>query len=296
MTVKEGQATQKKYEADLLKSKEPPPPPPPKEEAPKQEKPFNPYAIDSGYKARPETDAEEKMARFDKLYGEDPAKERLTKRLTKMEERAAKEEAQSPWMAITRAGLKTLAGTSPFAAVNVGAGAVEGLESYAASQDRLAKMEEKRMDIDSRLAEAERAKKLAAVQYGVNSEEYAKKANDEYQLKKMQSIYEVEKYKELNPYTAYGKVAEIQSKREEARAKALKEPEYKLASLNASKTITKDMDSETKQKIKDAQIKMKELEKMLDARYPVPALPGQAPTVTTPVLKYDPALRKVMPF
>jgi hypothetical protein len=178
MTIKEGQATQKKYEADLLKSKEPPPPPPPKEEAPKQEKPFNPYAIDSGYKARPETDAEEKMARFDKLYGEDPAKERLTKRLTKMEERAAREEAQSPWMAITRAGLKTLAGTSPFAAVNVGAGAVEGLESYAASQDRLAKMEDKRMDIDSRLAEAERAKKLAAVQYGVNSEEYANAYKD----------------------------------------------------------------------------------------------------------------------
>ena len=92
---------------------------------------------------------------------------------------------------------RSLAGTSPFAAVNVGAGAVEGLESYAASQDRLAKMEDKRMDIDSRLAEAERAKKLAAVQYGVNSEEYAKKANDEYQLKKMQSIYEVEKYKEV---------------------------------------------------------------------------------------------------
>jgi hypothetical protein len=179
MTVKEGQATQKKYEADILKLKEAPPPPPPKEEAPKQEKPFNPYAIDSGYKARPETDAEEKMARFDKLYGEDPAKERLTKRLTKMEERAAREEAQSPWMAITRAGLKTLAGTSPFAAVNVGAGAVEGLESYAASQDRLAKMEDKRMDIDSRLAEAERAKKLAAVQYGVNSEEYAKTFNTE---------------------------------------------------------------------------------------------------------------------
>ena len=296
MTVKEGQATQKKYEADLLKSKEPPPPPPPKEEAPKQEKPFNPYAIDSGYKARPETDAEEKMARFDKLYGEDPAKERLTKRLTKMEERAAREEAQSPWMAITRAGLKTLAGTSPFAAVNVGAGAVEGLESYAASQDRLAKMEDKRMDIDSRLAEAERAKKLAAVQYGVNSEEYAKKANDEYQLKKMQSIYEVEKYKELNPYTAYGKVAEIQSKKEAARALALKEREYKLASLNAGKTIDKNTPKEEADKINDARAKMKELERKLDAQFPVPALPGQAPTETTPKLRYDPALGKVMPF
>jgi hypothetical protein len=280
MTVKEGQATQKKYEADLLKPPPPPPPPPSKEEEPKQEKPFNPYAIDSGYKARPETDAEEKMARFDKLYGEDPAKERLTKRLTKMEERAAREEAQSPWMAVARAGFKTMAGTSPFALANFGAGAAEGVDYYAASQDRLAKMEEKRMDIDSKLAEAERAKKLAGVQYGVNSEEYAKKANDEYQLKKMQSIYEVEKYKELNPYTAYGKVAEIQSKREEARAKALKEPEYRTASLYAGKTITGDTPKEEAQKIKDAKEKMKVLERKLDTQFPVPPLPGQAPVAT----------------
>lgn len=293
-TVKEGQAIQKKYEADLLKQKEPPPPPPPKEEAPKQEKPVDPYSIGMGYKPRPETDAEEKMARFDKLYGEDPAKERLTKRLTKMEERAAREEAQSPWMAITRAGLKTMAGTSPFTAVNVGAGAVEGLESYAASQDRLAKMEEKRMDIDAKLAEAERAKKLAAVQYGVGSEEYAKKANDEYRLKEMQSRYEVKKYEELNPYKMYGQVAEIQAKREEARAKYLKEPEYRTASLYANKSI-KDASAEEIQKIKDAKEKMKELERKLDARFPIPALPGAAPA-TNPVLKYDPALRKVMSF
>jgi hypothetical protein len=287
MTVKEGQAVQKKYETDLLK-----PPPPkeekPKEEAPKQEKPANPYGIDSGYKPRPETDAEEKMARFDKLYGEDPAKERLTKRLTKMEERAAREEAQSPWMAIARAGFKTMAGTSPFALTNIGAGAAEGIDYYAASQDRLAKMEEKRMDIDSRLAEAERAKKLAAVQYGVGSEEYAKKANDEYQLKKMQSIYEVEKYKELNPYKMYGQVAEIQSKKEAARDKYLKQAEYRTSSLYAGKTITKDMDAETKQKIKDAQVKMKELERKLDAEFPVPALPGQAAATTnTPGSRFN---------
>jgi uncharacterized OsmC-like protein len=199
-------------------------------------------------------------------------------------------------MAIARAGFKTMAGTSPFALTNIGAGAAEGIDYYAASQDRLAKMEEKRMDIDSRLAEAERAKKLAAVQYGVNSEEYAKKANDEYQLKKMQSIYEVEKYKELNPYTAYGKVAEIQSKREEARAKALKEPEYRTASLYAGKTITGDTSKEEAQKIKDAKEKMKVLERKLDTQFPVPTLPGQAPATTTPTLRYDPALGKVMPF
>lgn len=301
MTVKEGQGIQKAYEADLLKAKNNPPPPkdekPKEEPAPTQEKPVNPYDIGMNFKPRPEDDAEAKMERFNKLYGQDPAQQRLTDRLAKMEQRAAKEEAESPWMAIARAGFKTMAGTSPYALTNLGAGAAEGLDYYAGAKDRLAKMEEKRMDIDAKLAEAERAKKLAAVQYGVNSEEYAKKANDEYRLKEMQSKYEVKKYEELNPYKMYGQVSEIQSKREEARAKYLKEPEYRTASLYANKTITKDMDAETQQKIKDAQEKMKELERKLDARFPVPALPGgPAPTSTNPMFKYDPALRKVMPF
>lgn len=295
MSIQEGKAIQKKYEADLLKPKDTPPPPP-KEEAPKQEKPVDPYSIGMGYTPRPENDAEAKMARFDKLYGEDPGRERLTKRLQKMEERAAREEAESPWMAVARAGFKTMAGTSPFALTNIGAGAAEGIDYYAASQDRLAKMEEKRMDIDAKLAEAERAKKLAAVQYGVNSEEYAKKANDEYRLKEMQSRYEVKKYEELNPYKMYGQVAEIQSKREEAYAKALKMPEYRTASLYAGKNITPNTSAEEAQKIKDARIKLQDLERKLDRQFPVPALPGSAPVSNNPVLKYDPALRKVMPI
>lgn len=296
MTVKEGQAIQKKYETDLLKPKNETPPPPAKEETPKQEKPVNPYDIGMGFKPRPEDDAEAKMERFNKLYGKDPAQDRLTERLAKMEQRAAKEEAESPWMAIARAGFKTMSGTSPFALTNIGAGAAEGLDYYAAAKDRLSKMEEKRMDIDAKLAEAERAKKLAAVQYGVGSEEYAKKANDEYRLKEMQSRYEVKKYEELNPYKMYGQVAEIQAKREEARAKYLKDPKYRTASMFADKTITKDMDAETQQKIKDAKTTMKELERKLDAQFPVPVLPGASPVSTNPVMKYDPALRKVMPF
>ena len=296
MTVKEGQAIQKKYETELLKPKNETPPPPAKEETPKQEKPVNPYDIGMGFKPRPEDDAEVKMERFNKLYGKDPAQDRLTERLAKMEQRAAKEEAESPWMAIARAGFKTMSGTSPFALTNIGAGAAEGLDYYAAAKDRLSKMEEKRMDIDAKLAEAERAKKLAAVQYGVGSEEYAKKANDEYRLKEMQSRYEVKKYEELNPYKMYGQVAEIQAKREEARAKYLKDPKYRAASTFADRTITKDMDAETQQKIKDARTTMKELERKLDAQFPVPVLPGASPVSTNPVMKYDPALRKVMPF
>ena len=298
MSVQEGQAMQKKYEQELAKPKDnTPPPPPPREDRPIQEKPVDPYSVGMGFKPRPENDAEEKMARFDKLYGEDPAKKRLTDRLAKMEERATREEALSPWMALTEAGFNMMSGTSPFALANVGQGAAAGVRSYRESQDRLSRLEEKRMDIDTRLAEAERAKKLAAVQYGVNSEEYAKKANDEYRLKEMQSRYEVKKYEELNPYKMYGQVAEIQAKREEARAKALKEPEYRTASLYASKTITSDTPKEEAQKIKDAQIKMKELERKLDTRFPVPTLPSQAGVPgTNPTLKYDPALRKVMPI
>jgi hypothetical protein len=112
----------------------------------------------------------------------------------------------------------------------------------------------------------------------------------------MQSIYEVEKYKELNPYTAYGKVAEIQSKKEAARAQALKEREYRTASLYAGKTIDKNTPKEEADKINDARAKMKELERKLDAQFPVPTLPGQAPATTTPTFRYDPALGKVMPI
>lgn len=44
-----------------------------------------------------------------------------------------------PWLALTHAGLATMAGQSPFAAVNIGQGALSGIEDYQKQKERAAK-------------------------------------------------------------------------------------------------------------------------------------------------------------
>jgi hypothetical protein len=72
-------------------------------------------------------------------------------------------------MALTEAGFKTMAGTSPFALVNLGAGAQAGLQSYGAAQDKMAALEEKRYALMNEAAKADRAEKQAAIMFGENS-------------------------------------------------------------------------------------------------------------------------------
>jgi hypothetical protein len=72
-------------------------------------------------------------------------------------------------MALTEAGFKTMQGTSPFALANLGAGAQAGLQSYAAAQDRMANLEEKRYALMNEAAKADRAERQAAVTFGENS-------------------------------------------------------------------------------------------------------------------------------
>ena len=72
-------------------------------------------------------------------------------------------------MALTEAGFKTMAGTSPFALTNLGAGAEAGLKSYGAAQDKMASLEEKRYALMNDAAKADRAERQAAIQFGENS-------------------------------------------------------------------------------------------------------------------------------
>jgi hypothetical protein len=74
-------------------------------------------------------------------------------------------------MALTEAGFKTMAGTSPFALANLGAGAQAGLQSYGAAQDKMAALEEKRYALMNEAAKADRAEKQAIAKFGFDSEE-----------------------------------------------------------------------------------------------------------------------------
>jgi hypothetical protein len=67
-----------------------------------------------------------------RLKTEDPFKESRAQD-DQIRAQIAKSQRVSPYEALTMAGVKTLAGTSPDALVNLGAGGVEGMEAYARS-------------------------------------------------------------------------------------------------------------------------------------------------------------------
>lgn len=105
-------------------------------------------------------------------------------RLAKMEDRASRMERDAPWLALTEAGFGTMAGTSPFALTNLGAGAQMGLKSYAAAQDKFANLEEKRLNLLMNIDQAERKEKLVAAEFGAKSKEAAKERNFKRKLQK----------------------------------------------------------------------------------------------------------------
>jgi len=112
-----------------------------------------------------------RMALFKEVMGPNEDRTILQDKIDKMEKRAARQEELAPYMALTEAGFKTMAGTSPFALTNLGAGAQAGLQSYGAAQDKMATLEEKRYALINEAAKADRAEKQAIAKFGFDSEE-----------------------------------------------------------------------------------------------------------------------------
>lgn len=134
---------------------------------------------------RPEQTAREKMAEMQELIGEDAGRAGRAARLEAMEARTAKDEETAPWMALAKAGFGIAAGKSPFAISNIGEGAQAGLADLAASRDRINNAREKQFEIADRMAQAERAEKVAAAKYGVESSEAIKARNEQNGLAKL---------------------------------------------------------------------------------------------------------------
>lgn len=110
-----------------------------------------------------------RMGIYKEFMGPNEDRTKLQEKIDAMEKRAARQEELAPYMALTEAGFKTMAGTSPFALVNLGAGAQAGLQSYAGAQDKLAALEEKRYALMNEAAKADRVERQAAIQFGENS-------------------------------------------------------------------------------------------------------------------------------
>lgn len=121
--------------------------------------------------------AQQKMSEWDQLVGANSGLAGLKERLAGMETKAAKEAETAPWMALAKAGFSMAGGKSRNAISNIAEGAQAGLVDYVAAKDKLAAAEEKRFGIQSQLAQAERAEKIAAAKYGVDSAEHIKAQN-----------------------------------------------------------------------------------------------------------------------
>jgi hypothetical protein len=111
------------------------------------------------------------MALYKEFMGPNEDRTKLQEKIDAMEKRAARQEELAPYMALTEAGFKTMAGTSPFALTNLGAGAEAGIKSYGAAQDKMASLEEKRYALMNEAAKADRAEKQAITKFGFDSEE-----------------------------------------------------------------------------------------------------------------------------
>jgi hypothetical protein len=149
------------------------------------------------FEERPENVAIAERDRYKEMYGTDPFIKRGEGRLEAMDKRAKSMEDQNLGMALMSAGFKTMQGTSPYALANIGAGAEAGVKAYGEGQKQLTELEEKRFNVDAKLADARRAVELAAMQHGFKSEEYNKAANDLKKTELLKGKLDIKKYETL---------------------------------------------------------------------------------------------------
>jgi hypothetical protein len=134
----------------------------------------------SGYAepyAANEVDPDVLIEQQKKRMGTDPAIAKQEARIGERESRLKEDEDRSPWMALMQAGLSTMAGTSPNALSNIGAGATKGLESYGESQKAIASRTDKLDELRSKIEKSQRAEAVAAIKFGTESAEHRRAAN-----------------------------------------------------------------------------------------------------------------------
>jgi hypothetical protein len=176
-----------------------------------------------------------RMALFKEAMGPNEDRTKLQEKIDKMEKRAARQEELAPYMALTEAGFKTMAGTSPFALANLGAGAQAGLQSYGAAQDKMAALEEKRYALMNEAAKADRAERQAIVKFGFDSEE-AKMNRDQKERLVQEELKVKRQANEITKEIGLGRNAAMQGRGTVGNTKAMVDQ-----ILKANKAIDADL-------------------------------------------------------
>jgi hypothetical protein len=125
----------------------------------------------------PITTAEQARQQREAYLGPNTGIASLREDIGKMKSEAAEDKERAPWMALMKAGLATMAGTSPFALTNIGKGAQEGVADYMAAQKDYRHAQEKQLELNAKLDAAERQEKMDAYKFGEDSEKASRSAN-----------------------------------------------------------------------------------------------------------------------
>jgi len=91
-------------------------------------------------------------------------------RAAKVAARIEREEARSAWNAVTMAGLSMMQGDSQFALTNIGKGIEDGIGAYEKSEQKIADLEDKKLELAEKKATRDRDKKIAALTLAVQIE------------------------------------------------------------------------------------------------------------------------------
>ena len=151
----------------------------------------------------------EKKARI----GENPALAERATRLATMEAENTKTDEQSPWMALMKAGLATMGGTSQYALTNIGKGGEAGLEDYIKSQDKITAKKEKLYDAQTALSDAKRNEQLALEKYGEDSKQAEEAKNFTINTAKIANKHAVDLANHTNEFDASKTNAQLESQK-----------------------------------------------------------------------------------
>jgi len=91
-------------------------------------------------------------------------------RAAKVADRIEREEARSAWNAVTMAGLSMMQGDSQFALTNIGKGIEDGISAYEKSEQKIADLEDKKLELAEKKATRDRDKKIAALTMAIEIE------------------------------------------------------------------------------------------------------------------------------
>ena len=122
--------------------------------------------------AAPEKSLQDYVDEFQNALGEDPAKAGMAARKARIDARAERSAKDAPWDAMINAGLTMAAGQSSDAITNIARGSLSGVNTYQKRLDALDSVEEKQLLLETQMTKIDRAERIAAVEYGMQSEQF----------------------------------------------------------------------------------------------------------------------------